>query len=368
MPLIVLFVLCEIQNINLNPVQGWLSLYCVFIAFLSLLMIKSVCSEYNIATSLRFYFILVFIPIATQIRDNEFEIKWKIFKLLTVAFCILIFVIWLNLMTSGDFVQYRKWAIENGVGDIYIVNGRAKVQLRGCSLFVIAFVIDIFHEKRITLYNCCMIIGAIIAGNDAYLLGIAATIVYILSKKMIDLLKKKSFLSIVISFILIVVLIVGGIYAIKIWIDKSAYSNAVRLSQMELLLDTNWIYGSGFGHPILGQASTVTYNGSETYFEVQTLYIFNQVGIIGLALFYILTFAPLSNGKDYRMIVAYLIYIIYSFWNPYCFDSNHIVALLLITNVLRTVSDPLNKATKKSLFINSNMKIYEKNICNNNTI
>ena len=107
----------------------------------------------------------------------------------------------------------------------------------------------------------------------------------------------------------------------------------IRFDQARVLLDTNWLFGKGVGNSIKANTSFVSYNGN-MYFELQTLYIFNQIGIIGLLSFYILTFAPLIRKNNAEKVIAYIAFLAYTFWNPYCFDSNHIIALILIQNIL----------------------------------
>ena len=68
------------------------------------------------------------------------------------------------------------------------------------------------------------------------------------------------------------------------------------------------------------------------YFEMQTLYIINQIGIVGILLFYSLVFVNVKK-QGIEKVIVYVIYLIYSFWNPYCFDTTQIIATILIINV-----------------------------------
>ena len=114
--------------------------------------------------------------------------------------------------------------------------------------------------------------------------------------------------------------------------EKSATSNIVRIEQARILLDTNPAIGDGLGHQIYGTAGSHIYSGDNTYFELQTLYIFNQIGTIGLILFYVLTISVFLGKQRPFMLYLYLSYLIYSFFNPYCFDSTHIMVMVLISN------------------------------------
>ena len=138
--------------------------------------------------------------------------------------------------------------------------------------------------------------------------------------------------------LILVPLLVAGIlfffiYSIRVMDTKAAFANAVRFSQAEILLDTNIVLGDGLGHAVSGIGFGRVYNGN-IYFELQTLYIFNQIGATGIFLFYALTFLLCMDSR--QKMKAYLIYLVYTFWNPYCFDSTHIIALLIISNALNS--------------------------------
>ena len=112
--------------------------------------------------------------------------------------------------------------------------------------------------------------------------------------------------------------------------EKSAVSNMVRIEQALVLLTANPLIGDGLGCWVTAHTQNLHYNGN-IYFELQTLYIFKQIGIIGLGLFYAVTLKPMCAAGKTRFIF-YLIYLFFSFWNPYCFDTTQIITILLIIN------------------------------------
>lgn len=72
---------------------------------------------------------------------------------------------------------------------------------------------------------------------------------------------------------------------IKLWVYHLLYSitlhsNAVRKDQAEVLFSGNIITGNGVGNTITAKTKYRDYSGPD-YFEVQTLYVINQIGIIG---------------------------------------------------------------------------------------
>lgn len=83
---------------------------------------------------------------------------------------------------------------------------------------------------------------------------------------------------------------------------KAEFSNAVRVEQIQVLTETNPIIGSGLGHNVSGGGVWRQYDG-DTYFELQTLYIYNQIGIIGLGTFYLLTLIPYARQKKRKKLM-----------------------------------------------------------------
>ena len=50
-----------------------------------------------------------------------------------------------------------------------------------------------------------------------------------------------------------------------------------------------------------------------------------------MVLFYALVFRPIwKTGK--RETILFLIYLLYTFWNPYCFDSTEMIVILMLIN------------------------------------
>ena len=115
--------------------------------------------------------------------------------------------------------------------------------------------------------------------------------------------------------------------------EKAGYSNAVRKDQAEILLSGNIITGNGVGNTITAKTKYRDYSGAD-YFEVQTLYVINQIGIIGYSLFLILTFGLLLKRKNsFALVFIYFTYLAYTFFNPYCFDTTHMITGFLLRSV-----------------------------------
>lgn len=340
MPCMFLYLLFEFQHMDFFTVKGWNCLYSIYLVCLCISLLAAFVHKNPPGSSLRFLFILILIPASAVIRERGFEDEWKIFRFFMILKAVSVIGLWIYAFTKQDVSALRQWALHTGAGDIYnfyqiplrgVLYAVPKIQLRGNTVFVMAFGISLLREKRVSFAAVCYLLAGLAAGNSAYLLGYALFTAYIAAKKLKKLLDKRSSIFI----LLIPAAAAGAVFfaaaARNIWVEKAGFSNVVRYQQAAALLDTNPLTGSGLGNDRTGVAG---YEGS-SYFELQTLYVYNQIGMTGLVLFYVLTFAPYIRKRDRDKAAAYFIYLAYTFWNPYCFDSTHILAVILIGNAIK---------------------------------
>lgn len=330
-PCVFLFLVTEIPA--LKWYRKWSGIFVIYTAFLTISICLAVGKGTDLRMALRFFLILFFIPLFGMIHDRDFNRKWFIFKFLSVIKAATIIGIWIVVFVIQDYTAFRHWAQTTGAGDIYIIGFIPRVQILGNTLFTMGFGLELFREKKLTPYAAVMFVASICAGNSAYILGNVMFLACIFIPIFYGWMRKKDR-----KFFISIPFVVLGMcvfifFAISVLQGKADFSNAVRIGQAKLLLDANPIWGEGLGHAITGTVLDRVYHG-DTYFELQTLYIFNQIGLIGLGLFYTLTFYPYVCKRNYKQIFAYLVYLAYVFWNPYCFDSTHMIVLTLITNVL----------------------------------
>lgn len=332
-PLLIVFLMLEITRIKFPFQKEWIKLFMVYIIYLSISFAISCFNGTSINVALRFYLILCAIPLALCIKEPRFEIEWRILKVISVIKSMTILLTWLDVFITQDYMEYRSWALESGVGDIYILHGIPFIQLLGTSIFVMLFICDFLKNGRFTMYGLLMIITAVAAGNSAYILGIFVFITLYYLRKFKDWILDKNWRAFIAIPIALIVIFQFGRYAVDSLNSKKEYSNAVRLEQVHVLMDTNFIIGNGLGDSVNKTGNFRNYNG-DTYFELQTLYIYYQIGILGLFFFYILTLIPYTGKNNRWKLIAYISYLIYTFFNPYCFDSTHIFSVLLISNCI----------------------------------
>ena len=242
----------------------------------------------------------------------------------------MIITIALYLVYTQNHDYIRNWVTMNGLGDIYLLGPLSpKVQVHGNALLVMAFIISYMKDKGFSKVNIILLLGVLFAGNFAYYLGLALFFVckgVLLGYKWLKQ-KNKKIVILLITFIIGIIISIPYIQStIKL---KSEFSNAVRFEQAEMLLDTNALIGNGIGHSISKTTEFRKYDG-DIYFELQTLYIYNQLGIIGIILFYITVLSQFFDKKG--KLIIYLIYLFYTFWNPYCFDTTQMIVTIIVMN------------------------------------
>lgn len=280
----------------------------------------------------RFAAVLSILPVCCWIKDPDYAVKNKIFTYLAVIKSLILIGIAVCVAIQGDFTGWRNWAWTNGMGDIYFfTRWFPKVQVQGNALLVVAFMAETAKNNRLTVKSALVLGGVLAAGNFAYILGIGLFLIFELSEPIYRKIENGQISKRTLAFLLAICVLITVPYLVSKYQQKVEISNKVRLEQISVLLDANLFLGEGLGSIVRAETSTRVYDG-DIYFEMQTLYILNQIGIVGLLLVYVLTFYPLlKTGK--RGFMMYLVYLAYSFWNPYCWDTTHMIVLILIFNL-----------------------------------
>lgn len=116
-------------------------------------------------------------------------------------------------------------------------------------------------------------------------------------------------------------------------------SIGTRFDQAQVLINdmsyniSSVLLGNGLGHTIDVKTMARDYTDN-IYFELQFLYILNQIGFVGMVMLTIFHLKLIFNFlKNKKIILIYLCYIGYALINPYMFDSNHCVVLILLMSL-----------------------------------
>ena len=183
-----------------------------------------------------------------------------------------------------------------------------------------------------------ILLGVLSAGNIAFLLGTAMFFIW----RYIHMMRTstKGLKKIIISLGLAIAMGYFFSYLILAANSKSdGYfsSNGMRILQFQALMHTNILYGNGLGSPVWG-AVQLGRSISAQYYELQTLYIYYQVGIICLIAFYILVSYSMLKFCNKSGFIIFLIYLFYSFFNPYCFDTTQMITMIMLSNQFPRIS------------------------------
>lgn len=312
--------------------KTWLRFFYHYMIYLLLMVIFGFFNGAEFQNIIRFFLILIVIPLFTVIKNPNFKNEYNLLLFFAVIKSLILIFIAFQLFKTGTHQEFRQLARMNGYGDIYIdyFTNLPKVQVHGNALLPFLFMVNYEYRsgKLNLLIDGIILLGVLAAGNSAFILCLAAYAAYKFLKYIYS---TKSNVKRFFSFSL---LAIGGVlflgYSLNVLSQKAVYSNLVRFDQAKALMDNYIIIGMGLGNPINYTTAFRRYSG-DVYFELQTLYIINQIGFIGLSLFYLLTCLPLSKlGK--REFILFLIYLLYTFWNPYCFDTTEMIALSVLIN------------------------------------
>lgn len=331
-PSITLFLASEIIiNRRIKADWDWLRIYSFYIIYIFLSCLFGMLGgNQNENSAIRFLLILIALPLFTIIHDNEFEFETNVFLFLSVGKVLLISYYWIQMFISGSFIEFRAFAEVNKYGDMYInpYTHLPAVQVMGNALIVVAFIVSMCKRNYNRIITGVLLFGIVVCGNAAFILGAGLFLLWCYYERVTKRKDEKRMVYLLVLLIAFIGLFMYSWYMMEI---KADYSNAVRKEQFSALVSGNVITGNGLGNRVIYEGKFRSWRGDDQYYEMQTLYILNQIGIIGLLLFYYLT---LSNVKKHGNLsfIIFIVYLIFSFFNPHCFDTVEMVTLALLCN------------------------------------
>ena len=279
----------------------------------------------------RFYFILLIIPLCFFLRNENFSAEYRIFRWLSI--CKVLFLIGMAsyMLYVGSYEPFRLWAKNLG-GDMYFVyDFFPRIQVSGNALLLVAFLMEFARNTRLSVYLLFLFIGIVIEGNFSFFLAVAVFFGYYFIRYVWQ--KGITFKKL---FVVLVALIVGTgfcFYALDQREQKADGGNVLRAAQAEILLSGNPFVGEGVGAKVYDNVR-LGRMADDKYFELQTLYIFFQIGSVGLLLFYLSNALALRRVPNTDAWCVYVVYLVGSFFNPYCFDTTQMVTAVLCGNYL----------------------------------
>lgn len=316
--------------------------YAALIGGILLLMGYSVFLGNSVGNATRFALIIVFILSAYSWKvDSRVFLRTLFYVSSIVVLGLIGLEIFLFSISNAEYLAIRnEIVLANNMGDVFNYHDiYFKLELRGTPLIVfvymLSYVAEVFPSNYKWIFRIYYLVGALLAGNFAYQLAIIIFhfVYYMISAfDNPQLLVKK-----VIRLSIILVFVGGTLFSFvsdTMKAKNEAESNPIRYDQAEVLLNdmsksvTTLLLGSGLGHTMSVKTSWRDYRES-TYYELQTLYIFNQLGLIGFTLLVIANIVlAFRTIRRRELLMVYGVYATYAFTNPYIWDTNHIVVIV----------------------------------------
>ncbi|MDQ1000797.1 hypothetical protein QFZ28_001197 [Neobacillus niacini] len=325
---------------------------------LGLMLIYSIFIQHNnLSLAIRFFIILFLILAAFYLPPKKAYIN--IFLLLAVLQSVVLIVFEIYLVLFADpaiAAAIRAKVINLQLGDVYTYNQYFyRIQVKGNAILPIAFLVSLFavQSKRIKISTASLLfVGTVVAGNLAFILailffiGMYCLILLFSNKTALAFFKKlfstrKRIITVSVSLLLIFMIAIAAIYPYlyEVFVRKMIYSIPTRFDQVfhligDLTENTKTIlFGQGLGN-VINVISDYRDYRNNYYFELQSIYILNQVGILYFLLFIVtkIIFAIKFWGNKY-IYLLYVSYIVYAFTNPYLFDTTNVLVLIVLSSL-----------------------------------
>lgn len=282
-------------------------------------------------TSWRFYFILLIIPICFFLRNESFFTEYRIFHFLSICKVLFLIGMALYMLYVGNYEPFRIWANTMG-GDMYFVyDFFPRIQLQGNALLLVAFLMEFARSKRLSVCLVLFFVGIVIEGNFSFYLAVATFLGFYFIKYVRQ---KETTIKKIFSILMTLAVGVGFFfYSLDQGEQKADGGNALRAAQAEILLSGNPFVGEGVGAKVYDNVR-LGRTADDKYYELQTLYIFFQIGSVGLLLFYLSNVLALRRVPNTDAWCIYVAYLIGSFFNPYCFDVTQMLTATLCGNYI----------------------------------
>ena len=335
---------------------------CVLFLWIILLLAYTMLRGNPLLSALRFGAILFIICYAYFWKIKpEFFLRLLFYVSAFAVFCLYCLELFMFSLSIEESKALRETVfLPNRIGDVFYYYVYYKLELKGTALitfvYILSYVVDIFPHKYRNHLRCFYLIGAVLAGNFAYQMAIVLFhILHTLYNLQYGLKRMGGMFILLFLFT-----IVSGSslvsYSLFVLESKADDSNALKTEQVKLLIEDlntpqELLLGAGLGNAFTAHGYMRDYSGDNSYYEVQTMYVFNQLGLVGFTILVlyntILTFRRIRYPE---LLIVYFVYIAYASSNPYIWDTNHIVVIITLICSMRIMSK--NKLTQRINYVN----------------
>ena len=289
---------------------------------------------------IRFFLIILIIILSQQIDIKSKSIINVFFTFIFLqSFIIIISEFYLLLfsdLTQANLI--RNFVSEKGWGDVYSNGIFYHIQIKGNALIPLGFMLlfnkNIFNSNYFK--KLILLLATIFSGNFAFLIAIFIfTITLPFTNNVLSRKKIKNIFWLLLLLILSSKFIYDFAYQ-KIKLKNEGDSIFERKEQVSYLIDDLFsnplysLFGKGLGNTLNIVSSTRDYRES-IFYEIQPIYFLNQMGLLFFIIF--LSFHFYIAYYKYRnklLLLIYVCFFLYSSTNPYIFDTNQFVVIILL--------------------------------------
>lgn len=334
-----LFILSFIYNRKALRENVWAFIW------LGILIGYSLICQNEIGNIIRFSLIFILIILAYNVAMPLKIVKFFFILIAFQAIVVIIFeIILLLFFDQGSYMPIRFFFLERQWGDIYTYSGvYYLIQMKGSALlpfaYMLTFVLKFSSLKKKWLLRIILLLGVIFVGNFAFFISlfIFHLFRYIYIQGVTYNIAFKRVLLITIVGIITAPVIFT--YTQETLERKSDVSLGTRSDQFNVLITDlcenpmTLCFGQGLGHTLSVITSFRDYTDN-VYFELQTVYFINQIGIVNFLFFLVVNvFLAIKMIRNKSLLLLYCCYIIYAVTNPYILDTSHVVVIIILVSI-----------------------------------
>lgn len=298
---------------------------------------------------MRFSLIMLFVCCAYYIRIKNPHVVIKSLVFVTIPFAIFLILLEILLLFYFDDSMakaLRSIIVEAALGDVYRTSEVSyRVYLRGDAILPFVYMLvastTIFQRKMKIILCTLYLLASIVAGNFMFLMAFVVFHMMRLCRQS----RSRSYLYNHIPLYIAILCVLPVLFTFigHVIEEKKDVSNRIRVEQVELLMNDmtkssmTTLFGQGLGNTIKASTPYRDYGDESIYYEVQTVYFLNQLGIIPFLIF--VAYNILCTRRfivSWQLRVAYCCYVFYAISNPYILDTNQVIVIisLLCANMI----------------------------------
>lgn len=333
-----------LSNIKKESKFVQVMLFSNFLISLFLFFYSLLYQQNNPLLVMRFFLITNLLILSYFYPANE---KMK-YIFLYVVFLHALFIVAFEIFMifnydMSNYGEIRFYINGIGIGDVYTYDGKFwRIQLAGNHLLPLAFFISMItlKGKKKFFMSIIFFISSIFSGHFAFLISIFIFLIgyYITNRRV----TYNNIIKLFLSFFILITIFSKPIYEyVSDVLDRKAdISLSTRNDQVNVLLNDmssnalDLIFGKGYGNTVDVSTEYRNYK-NKIYYELQTFYIFNQMGFAMMMWYLVLNiYLTFLKLNDKYVIFIYLSFLIYAFTNPYIFDSTHIFIITVLLSLI----------------------------------